>query len=173
MKHPSWCEQNNCEAGWHMLSASYSNDGLARLTVRLCQNVDTSQYELDLGRDGSDGFNSISDLSKIKDELQNLKTFKDELGLIISALSKVKEAPIAQKKEVSAALKKTKKEHPNGARGAEWIDFCKYIANVTQHGSKIINLIEEDLPHLKGKDYSKPDSFSDEEAWEILTWTSK
>jgi hypothetical protein len=90
MKHPSWCEEDDCEAGWHRLSASYSNGGLARIEVRLCQNIENSEFELDLGRDGSDGYNTISEMKSIKLEISDLTSFRDNLNLIIDAIDKVK-----------------------------------------------------------------------------------
>jgi hypothetical protein len=90
MKHPAWCEQDDCEEGWHRLSASYSNGGLARVEVRLCQNIKSDEFELDLGRDGSDGYNTISDMKSIKYEVSELVSFRDNLNLIIDAISKTK-----------------------------------------------------------------------------------
>ena len=90
MKHPSWCEEDDCEAGWHRLSASYSNGGLARIEVRLCQNIENSEFELDLGRDGSDGSITISEIKSIKLEISDLTSFRDNLNLIIGAIDKVK-----------------------------------------------------------------------------------
>lgn len=61
-------------------------------------------------------------------------------------------------------------EYPEGASGERWADFCSYVEAVTKEGSKIKELISEDLPGMQGKDYSLPLSFSNEEVWAILKW---
>lgn len=91
MKHPAWCEEDDCEAGWHRLSAQFDNGGLARIEVRLCQNIETDEFELDLSDNGNvNGYNTISDLKSIKYEVSELAAFRDNLNLIIEAIGKAK-----------------------------------------------------------------------------------
>ena len=85
MKHPSWCDEDDCEEGWHMFSTDYSNGGLARIVVRLCEEINTGARELDLGN-GDGSYNSISDEDGIKWEISQLKEFRDRLNIIIDAV---------------------------------------------------------------------------------------
>lgn len=85
MKHPSWCEQDDCEEGWHMASASFSNEGLARIQVRLSEDIKTGKQELDLGK-GDGSFNSISAKKDIEWTISELKEFRDQLTTLIEAI---------------------------------------------------------------------------------------
>ena len=85
MKHPAWCEEDDCEAGWHMASASYSNDGYAQIEVRLSQDIKTGKFELDLGK-GNGDFNSYKELKDVKRESEALREFVDVLNTLIEAI---------------------------------------------------------------------------------------
>jgi hypothetical protein len=64
-------------------------------------------------------------------------------------------------------------EYPEGASGERWADLCSYIEAVTKEGSKIKEIIAENLPEMQGKDYSQPLSFDNDEVWAILKWLDK
>lgn len=85
MQHPSWCEEDDCEEGWHMASASFSNDGLARIQVRLSQDIKTGKQELDLGK-GDGSFNSVTTKKDIDRAIGELKEFRDQLSTLIEAV---------------------------------------------------------------------------------------
>lgn len=90
MKHPAWCDEDDCEYGWHRFSAQYDNGGLARIEVRLCQNVETDEFELDLSDNGNaNGYNTVSDIKSIEYEISELTKFRNNLDTIIKALSGV------------------------------------------------------------------------------------
>jgi hypothetical protein len=82
MKHPSWCEQDDCEEGWHMASASFSNDGLAQIQVRLSEEINTGKQELDLGK-GDGSFNSVTTKKDIEQTISDLREFRDQLSTLI------------------------------------------------------------------------------------------
>jgi hypothetical protein len=82
MKHPAWCEEDDCEAGWHMGSAAYSNSGLARIEVRLCQDIKTGALELDLG-DTSGSYNNVKNIAV---EASDLRTFANTLSALLDAI---------------------------------------------------------------------------------------
>jgi hypothetical protein len=84
MKHPSWCDEDDCDEGFHMFSASYSNDGLARIEVRLSEDIKTGKQELDLGK-GDGSFNSITTKKDIERTVSDLKDFRDQLSTLIEA----------------------------------------------------------------------------------------
>jgi hypothetical protein len=84
MKHPSWCDEDDCESGWHTISASYSNDALAKIEVRLAKAIDDGTFELDLGR-GDGAFNSNKSERDVQWEINQLKEFRDRLTLLIKA----------------------------------------------------------------------------------------
>ena len=84
MKHPSWCEQDDCEEGWHMFSAEYSNGGLAKIEVRLSEDINSGKQELDLGK-GDGTFNTVDSKEDIEWEISQLKEFRDRLNIIIDA----------------------------------------------------------------------------------------
>lgn len=84
MNHPSWCEEDDCEEGWHMGSATYTNHGLARIEVRLCQDINTGNIELDLG-DSKGSYNNYAEPEEISHEVSELKRFVDELSLLLKA----------------------------------------------------------------------------------------
>jgi hypothetical protein len=84
MKHPSWCDEDDCESGWHTISASYSNDALAKIEVRLAKATDDGTFELDLGR-GDGAFNSNKSERDVQWEINQLKEFRDRLTLLIKA----------------------------------------------------------------------------------------
>ncbi len=85
MKHPSWCDEDDCEEGFHMFSASYSNDGLARIEVRLSQDIKTNKLELELG-DSKGSFNPSMDGDRLIMNIGWLKEFRDDLSKIIEAV---------------------------------------------------------------------------------------
>ena len=85
MKHPSWCDEDDCEEGFHMFSASYSNDGLARIEVRLSQDIKTNKLELELG-DSNGSFNPIIEGDRLITQIGWLKEFRDDLSKIIEAV---------------------------------------------------------------------------------------
>ena len=85
MKHPAWCEEDDCESGWHMGSAVFSNDGMARIEVRLSQDVKSGKIELDLGK-GNGEFNSYKSSAEIKSQLESLKSFHTDLGALIKSI---------------------------------------------------------------------------------------
>jgi hypothetical protein len=64
-------------------------------------------------------------------------------------------------------------EYPEGASGERWSDLCEYIEAVTKEGSKIKEIIAENLPEMQGKDYSQPLSFDNDEVWAILKWLNR
>ncbi len=68
-----------------MASASYSNDGLARIEVRLSEDVKTGKQELDLGK-GDGSFNSITTKKDIERTVSDLKDFRDQLSTLIEAV---------------------------------------------------------------------------------------
>lgn len=84
MKHPSWCDEDDCESGWHTISASYSNDALAKIEVRLAKATADGTFELDLGR-GDGDFNSNKSERDVQWEINQLKEFRDRLTLLIKA----------------------------------------------------------------------------------------
>lgn len=84
MKHPSWCEQDDCEEGWHKGSVSYTNNGLARIEVRITQEVETGKFELDLG-DTNGSFNTYEDAQEIENELSELREFAVGLKSLLDA----------------------------------------------------------------------------------------
>ncbi len=85
MKHPAWCEEDDCESGWHMGSAVFSNDGMARIEVRLSQDVKSGKIELDLGK-GNGEFNSYKSSAEIKSQLESLKSFHTDLSALIKSI---------------------------------------------------------------------------------------
>ena len=85
MKHPSWCEQDECEEGWHKASVSYTNNGLARIEVRVCQDVETGKIELDLG-DSNGSYNNYTEDDEIACEVSDLRKFSKELILLLDAV---------------------------------------------------------------------------------------
>ena len=85
MKHPSWCEEDDCESGWHMGSALFSNEGMARIEVRISQDVKTGKIELDLGK-GNGEFNSYRNGPEIKAQLASLKSFHTDLSALIKSI---------------------------------------------------------------------------------------
>ncbi len=85
MKHPSWCDEDGCEEGFHMFSASYSNDGLARIEVRLSQDIKSNKLELELG-DSNGSFNPIIEGDQLSTHIGWLKEFRDDLSKIIQAV---------------------------------------------------------------------------------------
>jgi hypothetical protein len=82
MKHPAWCDEDDCESGWHMRSATYSNSGLARIEVRLCQDIKTGAFELDLG-DTTGSYNSEKDIAY---EASQLREFANTLITLLDAI---------------------------------------------------------------------------------------
>lgn len=85
MKHPSWCDEDDCEEGWHMFSASYSNQGLARIEVRLCQDINTGKIELDLG-DSNGSYNNYTEDDEIESEVSDLRKFSKNLIKLLDAI---------------------------------------------------------------------------------------
>jgi len=68
-----------------MGSAVFSNDGMARIEVRLSQDVKGGKIELDLGK-GNGEFNSYKSSAEIKSQLQSLKSFHTDLSALIKAI---------------------------------------------------------------------------------------
>ena len=68
-----------------MGSAVFSNDGMARIEVRLSQDVKSGKIELDLGK-GNGEFNSYRDAPEIKTQLESLKSFHDDLSALIKSI---------------------------------------------------------------------------------------
>ena len=68
-----------------MFSASYSNDGLARIEVRLSQDIKTNKLELELG-DSKGSFNPIIEGDRLITNIGWLKEFRDDLSKIIEAV---------------------------------------------------------------------------------------
>ena len=68
-----------------MGSAVFSNDGMARIEVRLSQDVKNGKIELDLGK-GNGEFNSYKSSAEIKSQLESLKSFHTDLGALIKSI---------------------------------------------------------------------------------------
>ena len=85
MKHPTWCEEDDCESGWHMASVAFTNNGLARIEVRVCQDVKTGEMELDLG-DSNGSYNNYSGPDEIQSEVSDLLKFSKDLNSLLQAV---------------------------------------------------------------------------------------
>ena len=68
-----------------MGSAVFSNDGMARIEVRLSQDVKSGKIELDLGK-GNGEFNSYKSSAEIKSQLESLKSFHTDLSALIKSI---------------------------------------------------------------------------------------
>ena len=68
-----------------MGSAVFSSDGMARIEVRLSQDVKNGKIELDLGK-GNGEFNSYKSSAEIKSQLESLKSFHTDLSALIKSI---------------------------------------------------------------------------------------
>lgn len=89
MKHPSWCEEDECETGFHSSSASFGSYAGSRIEFRLRQDIKDNHVEIDIGepnRMGESGFSVTEGDDDFKYAVKEMREFHDQLRELIEAL---------------------------------------------------------------------------------------
>lgn len=90
MKHPNWCEEDECEAGFHSSSASFGSYAGSRIEFRLRQDIKDNHLEIDIGepkRMGETGFTVSENDESFKNTVNEIRNLHQDLTQILDALT--------------------------------------------------------------------------------------
>jgi hypothetical protein len=89
MKHPKWCEEDECENGFHSSSASFGSYAGSRIQFRLRQDIKDSHLEVDIGepmRMSDSGYSVSQGTDDFKNTVKEIREFHDHLKELLAAL---------------------------------------------------------------------------------------